>query len=129
MRKSFKQGDASRQLLLVAGDASWGKSLGFVLELAGYRVTVVQTLFEAADWVVKRLNTAESFSALVIGPGHSWTDTVWLSGLLGAAGAAMPIICTTPELPRTAEHAGVSVAGSPEEIVAILERLSGKAGR
>lgn len=110
-----------RQLLVVAPDLSQGKSLSFVLELAGYRTTVVRTLFEAADWAIKRLNTAEAFSDLVVGPGQSDADTAWLVELLGAAGVAIPLVSTTSEPGGDGRSSHIGMC--PEKIVARLDQL------
>ncbi|AAR36145.1 response regulator [Geobacter sulfurreducens] len=114
-----------RRILLVECDGEKRKSLGFVLRLAGYRVTPVRTSYEALDWVVKRQGAPERFFALVLGSLTCAPDGAWLVGRLDRSGAALPILLVSDADPSAAEMAGPVIACRPEEVTRHLELLAG----
>lgn len=112
---------AARHLLLVECNRERRKSLGFVLRLAGFRVTPVRTPFEALDWAVKRQGTPERFSALVVGSLASSGDVSWLAAELAGSGVAMPVLLVA-EGADAAAWEGKVIACRPEEVAARLEQ-------
>ncbi|BET57138.1 response regulator [Geobacter sp. 60473] len=113
-----------RRILWVECDGEKRKNLGFVLKLAGYRVTPVRTSYEALDWVVKRQGTPERFFALVLGSLTCAPGGSWLVGQLNRSGAALPILLVSEADPCAAEMAGPIIACRPEEVTRHLELLA-----
>ncbi|AJE04812.1 hypothetical protein GPICK_04435 [Geobacter pickeringii] len=115
---------AAGHILLVECDRERRKSLGFVLRLAGFRVTPVRTPFEALDWAVKRQGTPERFTALVVGSLTSPGDATWLAAELAGAGVALPVVLVAEGADVAPWGEGV-VACRPEEVAVRLESAFG----